>query len=361
MKKHPILRSLAMAAMAVLLLAACPNTQQSQGGSPLQTASAFTQIVAFGDAYSDSGTFNPSTGDGDPANDRQVGHAETTSASGTWTSYAAAKLGLALTSDRRVDFGAVGLGGGIKSLGGTNYAEGGARIEIEPANNGVAMQRVPRLGVVAVQGPTSRSIRSQIDAYEREHDGRFDRSQLVLIQGGANDFLAFIERAARDPAYAATSQTFVGKTASGMLGQIWRLRKAGATHIVYANLPDLGMTPKYRGTPEAAIASSMCAQYNSVMAAALAGSGVQVFDTAALFSNMIAMPASYGLANVTAPACRTVRPGEASGLSTLRCSEKTLVASGADQYYMFADLIRPSSRVHEIWGARVAQMVLNPS
>jgi len=357
--KHLTLRIVLAASLVAMLLTAAAKVQQSQGHTPPQASVPFSEVVVFGDAYSDSGTFNPIAAE--LSGDLRVGYAETTSASGSWATHAAAKLGLPLAANRRVDFGVIARGGGIKPLGGTNYAEGGARIDIEPDNNGVAMMHVPRLGVVAVQGPTSRSILSQIDAYLKEHGERFERGQLVLIQGGANDFLVFLEQAGRDPAYAAGSNKVVGETAAQMLVEIRRLHETGAIHVVYANLPDLGMTPKYRGTRVGALASRMGARYNEQIAAALAGSGVQVFDTAALFSNMLAMPASYGLANVTSPACRTTHAGEASGLPTLLCSERTLVASGADQYYMFADMIRPTSRVHEIWGARVAQMVLNPN
>jgi outer membrane lipase/esterase len=94
------------------------------------------------------------------------------------------------------------------------------------------------------------------------------------------------------------------------------------------------------------------------MVSALRGSGVTVFDTASLFAQAIASPASFGFANVTFPACTSYStPGEPATLSALLCSRDTLVAPGADQTYLFADGLHPTARGHRILAAVLLQQI----
>ncbi len=343
--------------VTVLVSACLVPANQSEKPVP-DRGLRFSEVVAFGDEYTDAGTYNPTTGDADPRNDVQSGMSFTTSPGTTWAVFVAEKLGLSLTSDRRVDFGVVGRGGAVVPLGGTDYAEGGALID-QPSGNGIQMHQVPGLGVVPVQGPTKRSIQHQVDTYLIEHGGRFGDRQLVLIQGGANELLGFLRGVGSGLVGASREHDIANHAADSMVQEILRIRDTGARQIVYSNQMDLGVTPEFRGTKLAKLATRITFDYNEAVAAALRGTEIRIFDTAALLSKMLASPASFGFSNTTSPACATVTAGDVTGIPALICSMQTLVTPGADQYYLFADLIRPSSRAHEIWGARVVQMVLN--
>ncbi|WP_187360155.1 SGNH/GDSL hydrolase family protein [Chitinolyticbacter meiyuanensis] len=355
------------ALMTTLLLVACGggggSTENVVPTTPGQAA-GYTQIVAFGDSLTDSGTYNPTTADADPSNDVPVGLMFTTKPGGTWASYIAVALGLPLTPNQQVNFGVVGHGGQVFQLGGLNYAEGGAMLLVDAANGGVNPQPVPGLGTVPVQTQTARAVATQISDYLAEHGNAFNANQLVLIQGGANDLFAFLRQVAGNPSLAANAPTVISNTVTAMVTQIQRLKAAGATHIVYANLPDLGATPQFRGTALAGLATTLSTNYNAAVKSTLtsSNSGVVIFDTQALISQAIASPASFGFVNVTTPACTSyTTPGDATTVSALICSANTLVAAGADQSYLFADGVHPTARGHQIWAAKAVELILSGS
>ncbi|HSC81298.1 MAG TPA: SGNH/GDSL hydrolase family protein [Chitinolyticbacter sp.] len=346
------------ALITTLLLAACGGGGDTENVTPTTPGedAGLNQIVAFGDSLSDSGTYNPTTADADPSNDVPVGLMFTTKPGGTWASYVALALGLPLSANQQVNFGVVGRSGKVFELGGLNYAEGGASLLVDAPNGGVQNQTIPGVGTVPVQTATARSVATQIGDYLAEHGNAFNGNQLVLIQGGANDFFYFLKQVAGNPSLGANAPTVISNTATAMVTQIQRLKAAGATRIVYANLPDLGATPQFRGTPLAGLATTLSTNYNAAVKSALASSGVVVFDTQALITQVIAAPTSFGFANVTTPACTSyTTPGDATTLTALICSDKTLISAGADQSYLFADGVHPTARGHQIWAASVLQ------
>ncbi|HEY6640647.1 SGNH/GDSL hydrolase family protein [Povalibacter sp.] len=345
-----------VAVTAAIFTSACSDDGYE---SSVQTPSTsqgptLSQVVAFGDSLSDAGTYNPTTADSNPANDSATGLTFSTKPGSTWAVYVAGTFGLSLTPNQQVNFGIVGNGGRIIELGGLNYAEGGARVEVDGANGGVVMQTIPGVGTVPVQLATARAIKTQIDDYLAGHNNAFGDDQLVLIQGGANDFFAFLGQVAADPTQAANAPTVITNTATAMVAQIGRLRSAGATRIVYSNLPDLGKTPQFRTTPLAGLATQLATAYNAAMVTQLNAWGVSIFDAAALINEVIASPASLGFTNATTPACNSyTTPGNPATLSALICSPATLVAPGADITYVFADGVHPTARAHAVWSDRV--------
>ncbi|GLS05569.1 hypothetical protein GCM10007860_27250 [Chitiniphilus shinanonensis] len=349
------------AALTALFLAACGGDGvESVNETPPSHSAGYTQIVAFGDSLTDAGTFNPTTADADPSNDSATGLMFTTKPGGTWAGYIAANLGLSLTPNQQVNFGIVGNGGKVIELGGTDYAEGGARLEVDAANGGVTTQTIPGIGTVPVQGATSRSIKTQIDDYLAEHGSAFNDGQLVLIQGGANDFFNFFSTT--PPANLQTAApAFIQATVTSLVTQIGRLKAAGASHIIYANLPELGYTPQFLalGPTVAGQATALSQSYNNAVAQQLGAMGVTVFDTAKLIRDVVAAPANYGFTNVQTPACNSyTTPGNPATLSALICSPSTLVAPKADLTYLFADGIHPTARAHAIWADQVTATLL---
>lgn len=357
-------RLLSIALIAVLA-SACGDDDYSSSVTtppppPSQTAT-FSQVVAFGDSLSDAGTYNPTTADTDPDNDSPTGLIFSTKPGATWAVYVAATFGHTLTPNQQVNFGIVGNGGEVIELGGLNYAEGGALIEEDAPNGGVVMQTIPGIGTVPVQLATSRSIKTQIDDYLAEHGNAFSQDQLVLIQGGANDFFRFLRGVALSQEDPANAQAVITATATAMISQVGRIKAAGATHIIYSSLPDLGKTPQFAGTPLAGLATQMSVAYNAAVDAQLEAMGVNVFDTAALLAEVAASPADFGFTNATTPACTSfTTPGDPSTLSALICSPATLVAPGADLTYVFADAVHPTARAHALWSDHVTAAFPSP-
>lgn len=350
-----MLRTGLFAVATMVLLSACNDEGREASVVPPPSSSrAITQVISFGDSLSDTGTYNPTTADANPANDLPTGLVFSTKPGMPWASYVALNYGHTLTPNRQVNFGVVGNGGAVIELGGLGYAEGGAQIETDAPNGGVVMQTIPNVGTVPIQLATSRSIRSQIDAYLAAR-GSFNENQLILIQGGANDFFTFLRQVAGNPSLAANANAVVTATATAMVTQVSRIRSSGATRVIYSNLPDLGLTPQFRTTPLAGLATQMSAAYNAAVANALGGLGVNVFDTAALLQQISNSPATYGFTNVTTPACNSLTtPNDPTTLSALICSPSTLVAANADLTYMFADGVHPTARAHAVWGDQVS-------
>ncbi|AMC36140.1 SGNH/GDSL hydrolase family protein [Janthinobacterium sp. B9-8] len=373
------------------LLAACGGG--GDANTPADTRN-IKEVVSFGDSLSDVGTYNPTTADADLTNDQALGLRFTTkpilkvagkpdqaTPGAVWAEVLAAEYGLNITPNRLVNFsginpatgapvGTPGSMGKIYDLGGSAYAEGGARIETELTVN--ASGQAINNGLITVapgvtyQSATALSIKGQIAKYKAARSS-FNSSQLVLIQGGPNDFFAFLGGVAAGKIDPATASTEVGKNAAAMVAQVKSLVAMGASKVVYANMPDLGVTPQFSSTPLKGLATSISTGYNQAVAAGLAAEiaakQVLVYNTAGLVATAIASPASFGLVNTTAMACNNDTTPSATPLppttnpakvSALTCNPKTLVALDADIQYLFADGVHPSVVGHTVWGKAAA-------
>ncbi len=334
----------------------CGGDDSKRSGS----ASSYSALVVFGDSLSDSGTYNPTTADLDPSNDSPVGLPFTTHPGSVWVDYIAEALGISLTPNLRADFGAVGVTGRLQTLGGTNYAEGGARIATGGEDDGLTTLEIPDVGTMQLQQASQHSIKNQIDRWSAAHPEGFAPGQLVIIQGGANDLFGLINDT---PAVEleARAGTLIEEKASAMAAQVGRLVDAGASTIIYANVPDLGRTPLYTNLIPSlsATATELSAAYNTAVASKLANLPVTLFDTWGMFHQVLENPATFQLTNVSAPACNSFTvPGSASSLTALLCTSSTLVEPGADQRYLFADWVHPTSKGHKLWAAAVASALL---
>ncbi len=349
---HKKIATLVAASFVAALVAACGG-----GGD---TERHVTEVVSFGDSLSDVGTYNPTTLDLDATNDRPDGLKFTVNPGAVWTEIVASNYSLSLRPNKQVNFGSpvaftsggisVPANGVIRDIGGTSYAQGGARIATDLTTGGIvaASQTIPW----PTQQATALSIKTQIDNYLAAR-GSFNANQVVLIQGGANDFFAFLGGVAQQLIDPATAPAVIQANVTAMITQINRLQAAGATKILYANMPDLGSTPQFRTTALAGLATTLTVNYNAAVAAAMPA-GVVTYDLKALFDQVIANPASYGLTNVTDIACDPVK----SPSGSLTCSSATLVAVGAERLYVFADGVHPTPAGHKLWGDAAAATAL---
>ena len=314
-------------------------------------------IVSFGDSLSDVGTYNPGATYPDPATRSAAGQRFTTKPGEVWVEVLADALGLPIKPNQQVDFGPRGQGGRIVDLGGNGYAQGGAHIETDAAT-APAPDGIPADG--GLQGETAVSIKAQIDRYLATHKG-FDGTELVLVQGGGNDFLdAFQTLGDTEPEPASDAddrmEALVRAKAAAMVAQLKRLSAAGAKRIVYVNLPDLGMLPFIRNTELEDLATDVSEGYNELVAGGLSGTGVQVFDLAGLIDDAVDDPAAVGLTVTDKPACTNYDASQGE-VDALLCTPATLVEPDADQHYLFADSMHPTTAGHRLWGEKVAAFI----
>lgn len=291
------LRKIAMAGAAVALCLGLPAT-----------AADYTGTVFFGDSLSDSGSFRSLVPSGGKF---------TTNPGPVWAENLAAAYGTSANP---------------AVAGGTDYAVGGARVTQTPG--------FPAVLPTAVATP----VRSQISAYLASTGGRADPNALYTVWGGANDIFAALSS-------PATAQAAVTQAATDLVGEVARLRAAGARTILVPTLPDIGTTPfgRAQGATAAAQITQLVSGYNQLVTLGLAGAGVSIIpiDTFALMRDAIANPAAYGFSNVTGTACTTS--------SSLLCSSATLATPTAPQSYLFADGVHPTTAGHRA----ISDFVLN--
>ena len=303
------------------------------GLTSVASAQSYNQIVVFGDSLSDGGSYTPYVRTlGVPGAGSVTYFKFTTNQGNTWVEDIAGKFGLTLAPNAVV-------------AGGTNYAEGGARVELPTAGSNAATPQLP--------------IATQIDEYLASGQ-HFSSNSLVILQGGANDiFDAFFHSA--NPAAQLQINIPVALLGTnldgsgGMAAQILKLQSAGAKNLVIANLPDIGYTPAFSlgagGAANPGTQASVAFNQGLRQVLQQVGGNVLYFDTFSLFHEVQANAAAYGFTNTTTPACLTS--------SSLLCTPATTVPGGATNYF-FADSVHPTTAAHQIWADAVIAQIQAP-
>jgi outer membrane lipase/esterase len=224
--------------------------------------------------------------------------------------------------------------------GGTDYAQGGARVTQLPG-----YPPAPPTG-------TATTLATQIDL-QLGKTPSLDGNALYGVSIGYNDLFTAVAQAAVGQITPAQAQANVAQAAVQAAQQVARLQAAGARYVVVLNLYDTGKSPG--GLPFGAVLTPLTNLFNSTLSAALAQSGLQLIfvDTNKLFNEIISNPAAFGFTNVTQAACTTA--------SSLFCTSATLVAPNAAQTYLYADGSHPTPASHAIMAAVVASMIEGPS
>jgi phospholipase/lecithinase/hemolysin len=318
-------------AVAVTLLSACGGRVGSgSSGAAAPAGGIDLQVVSFGDSLSDVGTYAPLAS--------VVGGGRfTTNPGQVWTQDVAQYYGDTLTAAYTIDATKK-----LSSQGGLGYAEGGATVAT-PANLNNFL--------VGVIGDVEMPVTEQVSRYLSEH-GSFNAGQLVLVWAGANDVL----RAGALPAAAPTIQTAANALAQ-VVGQIVA---GGAAHVVLVNVPNVGLSPKGLAASDGGANLTQLSQlFNNDLTSALQASGLQSkvieVDSYTWLNQLIANFQANGFAvSNTGQACD---PSKTPDDTSLLCSPRTYVASNADQAYMFADDLHPTTHVHTLFAQYVEQRV----
>jgi phospholipase/lecithinase/hemolysin len=327
----------AILAVAISLLAACGGGGGggSDGGGSASGAAAppggiALQVVSFGDSLSDVGTYAPLA--------RAVGGGRfTTNPGQVWTQDVAQYYGGTLTAAFTID-----ITHKLSAQGGLGYAEGGATVATPASLYNF---------LTSVIGNIEMPVNQQVSSYLATH-GSFNSGQLVLVWAGANDVL----RAGPLPAAAATVQT-AASTLAQVVGQIVQ---NGATHVVVVNVPNIGLTPDGITSADGGANLTLLSQmFNNDLNAALQANGLQgkviQIDSYTWADQIIANFQANGFAvSNTSTACD---PAKTPNDTALLCSPLTYVKANADQTYMFADDIHPTTRLHSLFAQFVEQQI----
>ncbi|MGB3165607.1 MAG: autotransporter domain-containing protein [Alteraurantiacibacter sp.] len=280
--KQPVSRAAMAAALALATIAAPAAAQDEAGANP-------DRVIVFGDSLSDGGyflQFLPL-----PAGEGSF----TTNPDPVAPEVLSALLGYNLTP--------------VYTVGGTNYAVGGARI-VQP--NALSTLAIP--------------IGTQIDNYLAA-GGTFGSNDLVYIQGGGNDYFNFLAGGGTDTSILTTA-------ANALAAQVQRLEDAGAQRIVtLAIQSDNAGLDLFNDTYKAALAAN--------------NANVLFFDTARLFNEIVASPQTYGINNITDTACTG---------SSLTCGPEDYVTPNANRTYLLADDVHPAGITQEIQGQAIASL-----
>ncbi|HZZ03569.1 SGNH/GDSL hydrolase family protein [Paraburkholderia sp.] len=390
-KKRSFVRltQIAVASAAFVLLAACGGGGDNNNSSSSTPAGGVKlQVVSFGDSLSDVGTYAP------VIQSSFGGGRFTTNPGEVWTQKVAEYYGGTLTAAYLGGFGQP-----LVATGGYGYAQGGSRVDLQPgegyAPNNMAATTIP--------------VTQQITQYLGAH-GSFNSNQLVLMNGGANDIFiqaqavsdagtaaatavlqsggtaAAAQQAAATASNAAIPAALqaIGVAAGKFVGSVQQVIAAGATHVVVSDVPDIAQTPQglrsgaqgqrlfnvlvqtYNGALQQAFASNKQIIYVSAFkwldttlaSSQSLGFTVSNTDTACNLKAMGQAATTYATQN---PA--VLQPGQSAVSygsqfqSSLFCSPQTLTVAGADQTYMFADLVHPSTHLHALFAQTVEQAV----
>jgi outer membrane lipase/esterase len=316
--------------LSVFLGAAAPAVQAQQGNP-----GPFSNVVVFGDSLSDAGYFRPFlTSLGLPASVvAQLGRF-TTNPGPVWSELVSRYYGITPAPS---------------NANGSVFAQGGARVNAASAST--------------PPGAAQRPVSTQIDEFLARSGGAADPNALYAVWAGANDVFQNLGAFSAGAITPAQLQTNVLGAATAEIGQIARLRGAGARYIVVFGLPDIGTTPAFASSASAGSVTALSAGYNTTLFSGLAGAGIRVIpvDVFSLNSEIRANPAAYGFTNTTGIACGPFPPiTTAASPSAQFCLPTNLVAPNAGQTYLFADSVHPTAASQAIIAQFVESLIDGP-
>ena len=283
----------------------------------------FSNFYVFGDSLSDAGTFKPIVPPG--------AGLYTTNPGPMWTQFLASRYGLTSTPANQ---------------GGNDYAEGGARIALNP-------------GVPSSFPPTANAtpVLTQIAHYLAT--GPADPNALYSVWAGGNDFFTQFGLFASGAITQTQLLGAIGLAATQLVGGVAQLQGAGAHNLMVFNLPDAGKTPDGIGTGQGAAIGQVVNVFNSTLNTGLnqIGGNVIRVNIYQLFNEVIADPTRYGFTNVTGRACTNDFGGRPYALF---CTPDTLVSPDAPNTYLFADGNHPTTAGMKLIAQLAASMIEGP-
>ena len=371
-----------MSILTAALLAACGGDDVTVPGSGEPSGAptslgTFTSVVSFGDSLSDLGTYSPATsfaGDDLPPylGGKFTTNFTTATASGTlWVENVAAALGLMITP---AEMGFAGkseqcpIEKVYPSLANTctGYGQAGSRVTNPDGFN-------------HLNGFLTVPVKTQI-ANHLARFGSFKETDLVLVSAGFNEVFVQFEQHFVPALMALQAQLQAGqitedqfkaavfsaqtdaqqemKNAAQELAELVRsqILAKGAKYVAVTTLIDMSKTPEALALPEAIrpMLNVLPQTFELWLRDGLTGQPVKFVDVRSVFDDMTTNPATYGLVNVTSPACDPAKMPVASNGSSLFCNTTpgapyNALAAGADaSTWLFADGVHPTTGGYKV-------------
>ena len=375
------IRSWALTALTVALLAACGGDDNAVPGSGAPsgaptTPGTFTAVVSFGDSLSDVGAYAPATSLAGTGAAPYFGGKFTTNGVGAtvWVENVATRLGI-VTTPAEVGFGATSFkcpAAASPALAGscTAYGQGGSRVT-DPN------------GIGKTTGALTVPVKTQI-ANHLARFSSFKASDLILVWGGNNDafiqFGAFSAAATQIQTDAAagrisadeanrrlfnaqtTAQAEMKKAALELAAYVkTEILAKGGRYVAVFNLPDSTLTPFGSTLPPTArpVLSALVDTFNLWLQDGLTDVAVKIIDQNTPGKDVYARPAAYGISNNAVPACdataiAAITRGAVTDGSSLFCNSTVgapyygLRAGASTTTWQFADGVHPTPGGHKI-------------
>jgi outer membrane lipase/esterase len=370
-------------AAAALIVAACG------GGSDTDSPLA-SRVIVFGDSLSDVGTYTSATSLTTTAGAAPyfggkfttntfteyalapagTARAPNTSTASTWVEWISARLGVPLTT-AMAGFGpdtpqtrvrcpvirtAPALAGSC-----TGYAQGGSRVTSPAGIGNPNGNGINGASPAPITLPMVTQVADHLTAFTS-----FSRDDIVFVFGGNNDvFVQFGAVGQGLPVDQAQANIVTAATELAALVKDEILAK-GAKRVAVMTLPDSATTPfgSTLTVDGRALLSGLSAAFNTALLAGLDGSGAKIIDARALNAAVQAAPSSFGLTNITTPACdaakiSAITGGRVTDGSSLFCNASTGVpfngirAGASASTYLFADGVHPTTGGHKIFADQV--------
>jgi phospholipase/lecithinase/hemolysin len=368
----------ATACAAIAVLTACGGSDDNNSNNT-PAGGVKLQVVSFGDSLSDVGTYAP------VATASFGGGRFTTNPGQIWTQNVAQYYGDTLTAANTGGFGVP-----LTPASGLGYAQGGSRVTLQP---GVG-HATPGTANADFSQATTIPVNDQVSQYIASH-GSFNANQLVLVNGGANDIFynltvaqataagiqTSLEAGTITPAQAISAgaaaqtaaTTAISQAAIDLATVVGRVVQAGATHVVVSAVPDIGGSPQGLASADKGVTLSQVSQlFNGTLQGALQKAGLlsKVIYVDA-YTWVDGIQANYqangftvsntgtacNLAAMIAAATKLGEPNPTAFGTSLFCSPQTYTVAGADQSYMYADTVHPTTHLHALFSTFVEQQI----
>jgi phospholipase/lecithinase/hemolysin len=322
-------------------------------------ATSKLKVVVFGDSLLDAGTYSP------VAKAKFGGGSYTTNPGENFTQHVARSFGNVMTPAFVGGFGVP-----LVPAGGLNYAQGGSRVTMQPGiyhpTDGTPNADFAEQTTIPVKDQVAEFLKAR---------RRFDPDQLIIINGGANDifFQLAVAEAVGTPEAQQNAQKAIGQSARDLVDIVTTVVKSGARRVVLINMPDIGKTPLGAASVDRGQFFTQISQFfNATLTDALHqqnfGDKVLLIDAFAFMSDVLANFQQHGFTVTnTGFACDlSAQVMKATSLhlnnpsiygQSLFCSPQTYVSKGADQTFMFADTLHPTTHLNVLFAKFVEKQI----
>jgi len=227
------------------------------------------------------------------------------------------------------------------------YVPGLTGLAFSPADDYAAGGAFANTGSLA--GPLIPGVQTQI-ADAAAAGLRFTPADVVSVWAGANNYFSLIGSVPEGTALSnAAIQSGIATVTSAVTDDVAAVIGLGARRVLVFNVPDLGITPNYLGSADAALATGVTNEHNDILAGEIQAlqrrTGVNIYyiNADAALNEVLANPGRFGISNTTQECI----------LSPSCVNNPNTASTG----YLFWDDVHPTTGVHEYLAYLVANQL----